>query len=268
MAKAPFDGVDRDGKGTLKTVVVEAQTKSGSTVIFGPVRLSYFNGFKARKNKKRNNVEEYSVVALIDKSDGKMLDFIEDHIDHALETVFGKVLPKFATCLLDGDKETDDDGDPRAPGCMYISTRAEIDQPPLLYKPNSQVPLDSGYATDWVSGDWGYIKLDFFGYDNENRGVSTRWKALQFSAKDDPFGNAVQDPDKVAGEFGSVEGVDKALQGNDRDDDGDRAGNRRGGRDRDRGRGRDRDGDDADGSRRARSDDRADSGSRRARFLD
>jgi hypothetical protein len=265
MAKALFDGVDRDGKGKLKLIVVEAQTKSGCTVIFGPVRLSYLNGFKARKNVKRQNALEYSVVALIDKSDEKMLDFVDEQIDHALKTVFGKVIPKFATCLLDGDKETDDDGDSRAPGCMYISTRAEVDQPPLLYKPNSQVPLDSSNATDWVSGDWGYIKLDFFGYDNENRGVSTRWKALQFCAKDDPFGNSVQDPDKVAGEFGDVEGVDKALQG--RGDDGDeRSSRRRGGRDSDDGgRSEER------GRRAGREESRETAeagGSRRSRFLD
>lgn len=265
MTKALFKGADREGKGKLKLIVVESPTKSGSTVIFGPVRLSYMNGFKPRKNAKRQNALEYSVVALMDKDDEKMLDFVDEQIDNALEVKFGKVLPKFASCLLDGDKETDDDGDPRAPGCMYISTRADVDQPPLLYKPNSQVPLDSGSATDWVSGDWGYIKLDFFGYDNENRGVSTRWKAVQFSAKDDPFGNAIQDPDKVAGEFGDVEGVDKALQGREDSDGDSRSSRRRGGR------GGDDDGGAAEerGRRAGRQEERESGGSSgRRRFLD
>lgn len=258
MAKALFNGVDRKGKGKLKLQFLE-ETKSGCIVILGPVRLSYLNAFKPRKNKKRGDALEYSTMVLIDKDDGEMLDFIDDQIDHALKTKFGKVLPKFATCLMDGDRETDDDGDPRAPGCMYISTRAEVDQPPLLYKPGSQVPIDSHYATDWVSGDWGYIKLDFFGYDNENRGVSTRWKALQFCAKDEPFGNSAQDPDKVAGEFGDVEGVDKALQGRTYDDDGnsdDRRSRRRG------------DDDDRSERRSRGRDDGSSENSSRRRFLD
>lgn len=228
MAKASFNGVDRDGKGSLKLIVIEEQTKSGSVVILGPVRTSYFSGFKPRKNEKRECME-YSMMLLIDKDDGKLLDFIEEHIDHALETKFGKVLPKFDTCLKDGDEETDVEGNPVAPGCMFISTRADIDQPPLLYKPNSEAPLDAHSATDWVSGDWGYAKLDFFGFDNKNRGVSTRWKAFRFSAKDEPFGNAQQDPDKVASEFGEVEGVDKKSQQRGDDEGESRSSRRRGG---------------------------------------
>ena len=252
MAKATFNGVDRTGKGALKLDIIEAQTKSGSVVILGPLRLSYLTAFKPRKNKKRGDALEFSVVGLIDKDDTKMLDFIDDRIDHALKTKFGKVLPKFATCLMDGDEEIDKDGDPVAPGCFYISTRAEVDQAPLLYGPKSGNVLDLDSAADWVSGDWGYLKLDFFGYDNENRGVSTRWKACRFTAKDEPFGAPPQDPDKVADEFGDVEGVDKALQGEERSSRRGRGSDDDGGRSEERGRraGREESRESGSGSRR------------------
>lgn len=202
----------REGKGKLKTQITEAETKSGSTFIFGPIRCSYMYVFKSRNNKLRK-CEEYSLVTLIEKSDTELLKFIRERINHALTRKFGKVIPKFDTCLMDGDKEIKDDGEPVAPGFMYISTRADLDQPPLLYKPGSTVPLDLHSATDWVSGDWGYAKLDIFGYDNENKGVSTRLKAIQFTAKDTPFGKGAQDPDKVADEFGDVEGVEAGASG-------------------------------------------------------
>lgn len=199
----------RDGKGKPKLTIVDADGKSGSTVIIGPVRLSYMFVFKPRQNKTRK-CDEYSLMPLIEKGDDAMLKFIRERINHALVKKFGKVIPKFDTCLKDGDVEIKDDGTPIAPGFMFISTRAELDQPPVLLSPTN-VQLDLHAATDWVSGDWGNVKLDFFGYDNENKGVSTRLKAIQFTAKDVPFGKGAQDPDAVADEFGEVEGVEEAL---------------------------------------------------------
>lgn len=201
----------RESKGKLKTQIIEAETKSGSIVIFGPIRCSYMSVFKVRNNVQRN-CDEYSLVTLIEKGDDALLKFVRERINHALMRKFGKILPKFDTCLKDGDTELKDDGSPMAPGFWFISTRADIDQPPLLFNPKG-VQLDAHSATDWVSGDWAYAKLDFFGYNTKNNGVSTRLKAVQFSAKDVPFGKGAQDPDKVAGEFGEVEGVEEAESG-------------------------------------------------------
>jgi hypothetical protein len=232
MAKAP--ALARAGKGELKLRITDPDGKSGSTAIFGPCRVSYAALFKTRNNKKRENKPEYSAVAMIDENDEEMLEFIEERIQHALKKKFGKAIAKFATCLKDGNKEMKETADgedvePMYPGFMFISTRADVDQPPLLYKPGSAEPLDATSATDWVSGDWAYFKLDFFGYDNENKGVSTRLKAVQFCAKDEPFGKGGQDADKVADEFGEVDGVDEESQSkkrgssnDDDDDDGDK----------------------------------------------
>jgi hypothetical protein len=202
----------REGKGKLTLKITDPDGKSGSTVIIGPVRNSYMSVFKTRKNKKRQNQEEYSNVLMIEKTDTEMLKFVRERINHALTKKFGKVIPKFETCLKDGDVEMNDKGEPMYPGFMFIATRADADQPPLLYSP-TRVQLDLSSATDWVSGDWGNSKLDFFGYDNENKGVSTRLKAIQFTAKDEPFGKGQQDPDAVRDEFDDAEEVDAAAAG-------------------------------------------------------
>lgn len=197
----------REGKGKIKLVVTEAQTKSGSTAIFGPVRLSHMHVFKARLNKLRK-VDEYSVVALIEKTDTEMLKFVRERIQHGLVTVFGKPLAKYDSCLKDGDEETDDEGTPKYPGFMFLSTRADMDQAPVLLSPKG-TELNLADTGGFVSGHWGYIKLDIFGYDNERKGVSSRLKAIQFSAKDTTFGKGPQDAKATANEFGDVEGVEE-----------------------------------------------------------
>lgn len=198
----------REGKGKLKTIVTDAENKSGSTAIFGPVRLSHMAAFKPRANKMRK-CDEFSVVAVVEKTDTELLKFLRERIQHALTKKFGKPLAKFDTCLKDGDTETDNDGKPRYPGCMFISTRADLDNAPVILSPKS-IPLDLSDTQGWQSGDFGYVKLDFFGYDTDKNGVSTRWKAVQFAAKGVPFGKGQQDAGQVANEFGDVEGVVEA----------------------------------------------------------
>lgn len=200
----------RIGKGNIRMDIIEPDNKSGSVAIFGPVRGSYLAIFKPKLIKARK-ADMYSMVIPIAKEDAELLKFVRERINHALIKKFGKVLPKFDSCLQDGDVVIKDDGEPLAPGCMFISSLGDLDQPPLLYAPNN-AQLSIANATDWVSGDWLYPKLDFFGYDVDgNKGVSTRIKAVQFAAKDKAFGKGAQDPTKVANEFGMVEGVEETT---------------------------------------------------------
>lgn len=199
----------REGKGKLKTIVTEAENKSGSTAILGPVRLSHMAVFKPRANKLRK-CDEFSLVVVIEKTDTELLKFVRERIQHALVKKFGKPLAKYDSCLKDGDTETDGENNPRYPGCVFISTRADLDQAPVILSPKS-IPLDLSDAQAWQSGDFGYVKLDFFGYDTDKNGVSTRMKAVQFTAKGVPFGKAQQDAGQVANEFGDVEGVEETA---------------------------------------------------------
>jgi hypothetical protein len=177
------------------------------------VRLSHLSIFKTRMNDQRGELE-YSGVFLIEKTDVEMLKFVRERINHAVTKKFGKLLPKFVTCLEDGDIETDKENKPKYPGFMFIASRAEPDQKPLVFGPKAE-DLDISHAQHWVSGDWGNVKFDFFGYDSaKKQGGSTRIKALQFTAKDAPFGRGAEDPDKVRDEFGAAEEVDEEATPN------------------------------------------------------
>lgn len=182
--------------------------EEGTLVIVPAVRLSYLNVFKPRLNTLRK-ATEYSATLLIPK---KANDFcadplttlkeIRETIELALKAKFKEVPKKFENCLLDGDVETDNDGEPKHAGYWFISTRSSEEYPPVLIDGKRKPVLE---AKDWVSGDWGNVKLSFYGYEFEGKkGVSTSLRAVQFTRKDEPFGSS-QDPEAVAGEFDEVE---------------------------------------------------------------
>ncbi len=182
--------------------------EEGTLVIVPNVRLSYMQVFAPRLNKLREE-EEFSAVLLIPKEPtpgfcqdplGTLKD-IRETINRAAKAKFKEVPKKLETCLLDGDTETDNEGDPKHPGYWFISTRAKKDYPPILLDAARKPVID---AKEWVSGDWGNCKLSFYGYDFEGKkGVSTSLRAIQFTKKDTPFGTD-QSFEAVSQEFDEV----------------------------------------------------------------
>lgn len=176
--------------------------------ILGPVRLSYLNVFKPRMNDIRK-CEEYSCTLLIPKAPNEfnanptgLLKEIREVIEVALVEKFKEIPKKWETCLHDGDVETNNDGEPKHPGYWYTSTRSSTDYPPVLIDGSRKPVID---ASAWQSGDWGYAKLSFYGFEFEGKkGCSTSLRAIQFTKKDEPFGTN-QDPEAVAAEFDEVE---------------------------------------------------------------
>lgn len=177
-------------------------------VIVGPVRLSYLNVFKPRMNSSRKK-EEFSGTFLIPKAPNDfckdpaaLLKGVREVIEAALKEKFKEIPKKYETCLHDGDVETNNDGEPKHPGYWFISSRSDVEYPPVLIDAKRQPVID---ASKWVSGDWGNAKLSFYGYEFEGkRGVSTSIRAVQFTKKDEPFGSSV-DAETVAQEFDEVE---------------------------------------------------------------
>lgn len=177
-------------------------------VILGPVRLSYLSVFKPRMNSIRK-AEEYSATFLIPKQPNefckdptKLLKEVREVIETALKEKFKEVPKKFETCLLDGDAETNNDGEPKHPGYWFIASRSSTDYPPVLIDGQRKPVIDE---KAWVSGDWGNVKLSFYGYEFEGKkGVSTSIRAVQFTRKDEPLGSTT-DPESVAAEFDEVE---------------------------------------------------------------
>ncbi|KFB68889.1 ssDNA-binding protein [Candidatus Accumulibacter vicinus] len=182
--------------------------EEGTLVIVPNVRLSYLNVFKPRLNTLRKAIE-FSATLLIPKTPNAYcldplttLKELREVVESALKAKFKEIPKKFEPCLLDGDVETDNDGEPKHPGYFYISTRSAEEYPPVLIDGKRKPVLE---AKDWVSGDWGNVKLSFYGYEFEGKkGVSTSLRAIQFTRKDEPFGTSA-DPETVAKEFDEVE---------------------------------------------------------------
>lgn len=178
----------------------ETTTRPGTGIV-GPVRLSYMNVFKPRINELKGGVPEYSVVLLIPK---KPNDFcpnpkgvwahLQNLVGAALAEKFaGKTPPKWTSCLKDGDIELNGEGEPKNPGYLFLNCSCSNEYPPLLIDGER-----SKVREGWQSGDWGMVKLRFYGYDHASgkRGVGCGLLAIQFLRHDEPLGGGTTSPDE------------------------------------------------------------------------
>jgi hypothetical protein len=185
-----------------------------TVAIIGPVRFGFLNVFEPRINKlraaERQKIglppeKEFSVRVMIPKNEPEncpdpngILEDIRTMLAAGLVKKFREIPRKWETCLLDGDVETNNEGNPAQPGYWFFGARAEETDKPVLLDKHRRREVDKA---QWVSGDWGYIKISFFGYDHEGKkGGSAYLKAVQFVTKGIPLGSD-QDPEATAGEF-------------------------------------------------------------------
>lgn len=183
---------------------------SETLIIIGPCRLSYMNVFKARKNKSRNDELWFDAVLLIPKKPNEFcanpteeLAAIAAAIKAAAMRDIGTDAKGYIKPLLDGDTVPPGKDEAPHPGYWYLATRSPEQYPPIL------VIGDGSKATaemGWVSGDWGRVMLQFFGYKMPKQGVSTSLRSVQFIYKDKPFGQSVDHAAAVS-EFGTVQGA-------------------------------------------------------------
>lgn len=164
-----------------------------SSIIVGPVRLSYLACFKPKQNDLKNEME-YSAVLLIPKAKHEHLEDPNTEakeIAAAIKSVFitkfgASNLPKvWRNPLQDGDKELrQSDGEPKNPGYWFINVKCGEEFPPKLVD-GSKKTVKEG----WNSGDWGLVKIRPFAYDHKgNKGVAFGLEAIQFLYKDESLG--------------------------------------------------------------------------------
>lgn len=165
---------------------------TASQIIVGPVRLSYLHVFKPRLNNMKTPPEmQFSATILIPKEPNEFnsnpkaeLKGIADTIKTVREEKFAKVPNGFKNPLKDGDTELNNDGEPKYPGYYYLTCTAKEEYPPKLVD-TALKDVTGG----WNSGDWGYVKMNFFAFDQPaSKGVSCGLKAIQFCAKDESLG--------------------------------------------------------------------------------
>ena len=111
---------------------------------------------------------------------------------------FAKPPAKWDDPIKDGDVELNKAGYPKQPGYWYVRAWCKADFPPLLIDGAKQ-PVTGG----WQSGDWGYVQVQFWGYDKAgNAGISGGLRAIQFVKHDEPLGSGQATPD----DFDTVQG--------------------------------------------------------------
>jgi hypothetical protein len=162
-------------------------------VIVGPVRLSYANVFRPRKNTQRAGEPlEYSVVLMIPKEGN---EFISDpdaekaalakRLGEVAVEKFGRTPGKMHNPLRNGDTDVGSDGEPKYPGYWFVNASAKEEYPPVIVDARAR-PLDE--SSGWGSGDWAKVKVRLYAYDNKTRGVGVGLVGVQFLAKDQPLG--------------------------------------------------------------------------------
>ena len=119
----------------------------------------------------------------------------------ALSKKFSTPPPVWRPAMLDGDKEINrNTGKPQYPGYWYIS--CWNDRKPALIDVNGTDIRPFNDESDWTSGDWGKVQMNFYGFDSKgNKGVSASLRAVQFLHKGEPLGKGEPDIAKVAQGF-------------------------------------------------------------------
>lgn len=151
-----------------------------SSCTIGLVRFSYLNVLEPRAN--MQGQLKYSTQILIPKTNRAALAEIEAAVQAAVEKRWGRNPPgSWRHPLRDGDQEYPDREEYR--GMMFLN--ASSTRPPGVVDHALRPIID---PRGFVSGDWGYVHLGFFGYDvSGNRGVGAGLNNLQRTKEGEPL---------------------------------------------------------------------------------
>jgi hypothetical protein len=159
---------------------------SATKVVTGAIRLSYVHLFEPYAQGD-DDVEKYSCVLLIPKTDRKTLKKIDDAFKAAVEAgrnskFEGKVPKVVATTLHDGDEEADLEKNPEYAGHMYMSVSSKTR--PGIVDVNVDPIMDS---TEVYSGVYARVSINAFAYNYKGKkGVSFGLNHVQ-KVKDGDF---------------------------------------------------------------------------------
>lgn len=168
----------------------------GNSIIVGPVRFSYMNVFRPKLNTNNGRMQFSTVVLIPKKSSDRCPDSeqiirdLNEAIDNAAEDKFGNKVPaNLRRPLRDGDAEKNDDGSPKYGGFWFMNSYADEDRGPVLFHGADRRHVLPEDEKLWKSGDWGYVKLNFYGYDQKgNKGVGAGLQSIRFTRHDTPLG--------------------------------------------------------------------------------
>ena len=145
------------------------QTAPTTTVKTGEVRLSFAHIWKPTAARGSDKLK-YSVSLLIKKSDKATVKVVQAAIENAKAVYVSKfgALPKnWDNPLHDGDEEKSDDEN--YADCWYLNAKSD-QKPGIVHLENGKVvPLED--ESELVSGDYAKVQINFFPYNNVNKGI-------------------------------------------------------------------------------------------------
>lgn len=137
-----------------------------TNVRLGEVRFSYVHVFEPSVNVSTGEPGKYSVCVLVPKEDKATLRMIDDAVKAATEKgksskFGGKVPPKLATPLHDGDEERPDDEN--FEGMMYFNASSK-NRPGVRILEGGRIsePMED---SEFYSGCWGAVDVNFYPYE-------------------------------------------------------------------------------------------------------
>ncbi len=188
-------------------------------------RVSYFKGIIPEKvtNKKTEEVTyKYSSTVLVPKEDKVTIKAIKAAIEFVKKEKWPNKIPKgLKVVFRDGDLEFEDGGVPKTVdagvepygGHYFFASWKDQDKPAIIGPAGNALNNDDVPRDHIVSGDYCFIKIKFFAWDQtkdgNGAGISANIKAYQLVSKGEPLGNTVD-----------VEEGFKPLEGAEDDPDG------------------------------------------------
>lgn len=166
--------------------------------IIVPCRFAFFNCWRPKTQ--YNGEAKYSLVMVIDKTDGDTIDMIEDAIEsiksQSLQVWGGRIPNNLKLPLHDGDEEKN--GNSIFRNCYFMNAKSK--EPPQIVDSNVKPITDQ---TEVYSGCYGKVSIVLYSYNiGGSRGISAWLGNIQKLKDGEPFSGRINAKD----EFVAMEG--------------------------------------------------------------
>lgn len=165
-------------------MIKQRKPDNPGSIILGPVRLGYVHLLEPWAGPAGGD-PKYSVRILIPKSDKEMVNGVLKAIkwvrDNSAAKFGGTVPANLVNCLMDGDdaKYADDE---TCDGHYFINAKSK-DKPTVVDKHRNEI----WDKEEIYSGMWANVSMDFYAYNNVNKGISAGLGNVQKVRDDESF---------------------------------------------------------------------------------
>ena len=182
-----------------------------TNVRLGEVRFSYAHVFSPMINPATGEQGKYSVSVLVPKEDKATVKMMRDAVAAATEKgksskFGGKVPPRLADPIHDGDEERPDDENYAG---MYYFNASSKNRPGVRVKTHAGIiePLED---TEFYSGCWGAIDVNFYAYDfNGKKGIAAGMNNVIKTRDDERLGGGGQTADASFADMGDSDSYEE-----------------------------------------------------------